>query len=169
MASSWTKCNPDDPSTYPEKGEKVDFVAVGALGNEVNCRGEWTGRVWDDETDGGNVFTPAEVTHWQPLPALPGEELAGDEELAKVLDELESMFRATTPGKWKLWAMDVMADQAGDSDRAKAVPVAKTYYRDENGRMRTNDADWIATTQRNFETVLAAARRALAAKKGPCG
>lgn len=79
-------------------------------------------------------------------------------ELTEDLSELERLFAQTTPGKWKLWAGDVMADQAGDSDVNKAVLVAKTFYTNAEGRHRTNDADWIATAQRNFGELLVAAR-----------
>jgi hypothetical protein len=77
---------------------------------------------------------------------------------AEELDELATLFRNTTPGKWKLLASAVMADQAGDSDVEKAVLVARTYYVNSEGRRRTNDAEWIATAQRRFESLLQAAR-----------
>lgn len=141
MASSWTKCNPEDPSTYPKSGERVDFVGL-VNGKQALCRGAWRPEYacWVDITsdrDGDNIqFGDYEVTHWQPLPALPGEELAVDEDLAKVLDILE----------------------AGLADGSSVFgPMVSTALR-VGARVEPPDA---------ARKLLAAARRALAAKKEP--
>lgn len=128
MASSWRKLDPQDPGTYPESEARVLFVAMGALGDGILCLGEWDAKLerwFDVETDGCSdrlMSDPGEVTHWQPLPALPGEEserpkvetkpcptcglyMCGegrlplaeeqpkDEELSKRLEEAEGLLR----------------------------------------------------------------------------
>lgn len=62
-------------------------------------------------------------------------------------DGLREAASQATPGRWKLWGMSVMADQDGTSNVDTAVHVASTHYRDENGKPRTWDADWIFLTQ----------------------
>jgi hypothetical protein len=59
-------------------------------------------------------------------------------------EELRQAATKATPGPWKVWVMDVYADPVGDSNIDTAVLVAKTVYRDEEGRPRTNDCDFIA-------------------------
>lgn len=61
----------------------------------------------------------------------------------------------TTPGVWKLWGMTVMADEDGTSNVDTAVGVANTLYRDEHGKPRTWDADYIAAMQPSVGLALA--------------
>lgn len=69
----------------------------------------------------------------------------------------------TTPGRWKLWGMDVYADQDGTSNVDTAVRVADTYFRSADGRPRTNDATFIAAAREDVP-VLSAAVLALSAE-----
>ncbi len=68
------------------------------------------------------------------------------------LDELEALLAKSTPGAWKTWALDVMADQAGDSDVSKAVFVAR------GAGPRTFDIDLICAMQQALPSLIAAAR-----------
>jgi hypothetical protein len=52
-----------------------------------------------------------------------------------------------TPGRWKSWGMQALADQDGTSDVDTAVPVASTFSCDEAGRPRTYDLDHIIGMQ----------------------
>jgi hypothetical protein len=77
------------------------------------------------------------------------------------LDELERLLAAATPGKWKLWAADVMADQDGTSNVDTAKHVASTHFTDTEGHPRTNDAQLICALHRNARGLIDAARAAL--------
>lgn len=60
------------------------------------------------------------------------------------LDTLVELANAATPGPWKVWAMEVLADPVGDSNLDTALPVARTT----DGRYdkpRTFNADFVAT------------------------
>ncbi len=79
-------------------------------------------------------------------------------ELLELVQQLEALLSNATPGKWKLWGMSVMADQDGSSDVARAVKVANTFFSDERGCPRTNDASLIAETHNALPMVLSALR-----------
>jgi len=66
---------------------------------------------------------------------------------------------AATPGPWKLWGMSVLADPVGDSNLDTAILVANTAFRDANGRLRTNDADFIAAARTDVPALLAEVER----------
>jgi len=82
---------------------------------------------------------------------------------AEAIEELLRLHGEATPGQWKLWAADVLADQDGSSDREKAKLVARTFFLNDRGQHRTNDAELIATMQRSLPSLLAAASFALKA------
>ena len=75
------------------------------------------------------------------------------------LDALDAARAAATGGVWKLWGMDVLADQDGTSNVDTAVPVAHTSYRDENGKPRTWDADLICEMHAALPDLIADARK----------
>lgn len=52
-----------------------------------------------------------------------------------------------TPGRWKAWGMQALADQDGTSNVDTAVPVASTFCCDEAGHPRTFDLDHIIGLQ----------------------
>lgn len=62
--------------------------------------------------------------------------------LARIAEDKEAARKAT-PGRWKLWAMSVLADQDGTSNVDTAVLVADTYG-GVNGHPRTFNASHIA-------------------------
>ena len=66
------------------------------------------------------------------------------EKLREAAAEMRRIAENATPGRWKLWGMQVMADQDGTSNVKTAAPVANTFHRDEDGKPRTWDADQIA-------------------------
>jgi hypothetical protein len=70
-------------------------------------------------------------------------------------EELEKLLANATPGKWKLWGGQVMADQDGTSNVDTAVPVAQTYA------LRTWDASLMCWIKNNGAEVIAAARAKL--------
>lgn len=77
-----------------------------------------------------------------------------------LLDKIEAQLKVcdrATPGPWKLWANQVRYDKGGDSDVDKSVLIADTYYENEKGQQRTNDAAFIAISR----TALPQALRAL--------
>jgi hypothetical protein len=85
------------------------------------------------------------------------------------LDELDAMARAAreragkaTPGKWKLWGMDVYADQDGSSNVDTAKLVASTYFLDGESRPRTFDATFIAAAREDVSALAAALLEATA-------
>lgn len=54
------------------------------------------------------------------------------------LEEEYEVIRKATPGSWKEWGMQVMADQDGTSNVETAVPVANVTYVTEDGpQLRT--------------------------------
>lgn len=124
-----------------------------------------TGRVPDhgaEETcdcGGGFGVVGTSCAQWchSPQPAQPVD-------VAAVLDRLEELHGKATPGQWKLWGMVVMADQDGTANYDTAVPVAQTYYRDENGKPRTWDALLICEMQRALPALVAAVRGVLDVK-----
>lgn len=68
------------------------------------------------------------------------------------LKELQRIFPNTTPGKWKLWATQIMADQDGTSNVDTAKHVA------DFSAPRTWDADMCCILQRNMPGLLADAQ-----------
>lgn len=92
----------------------------------------------------------------------PGEQAAADLPTpATLLDQLDAAREAATAGRWKLWGMDVMADQDGTSNVDTATPVAHTSYRDENGKPRTFDAHLICDMHAALPLLTAALRAVL--------
>lgn len=79
----------------------------------------------------------------------------------KRLDSLDSMRDKATPGVWKIWGMEVMADQKGTSNVDDAVPVAQTYCRNADGSPRTFDAQFIIEAHREVPVLTSAIRAAL--------
>lgn len=65
-----------------------------------------------------------------------------------VEDLIEAAGRCS-PGVWKTWGMQLLADPVGGSDLDKAVPVAVTYQ-EVDGRPRTGDLEWFRHTQPTF-------------------
>lgn len=59
------------------------------------------------------------------------------------IDEDEADARKATPGHWKLWAMQVLADTGGNNEYSEATPVADTHSVDQPG-LRTFNANHIA-------------------------
>lgn len=55
--------------------------------------------------------------------------------------EDERVAREATPGRWKLWAMEVRADIDGTSNLDTSLPVAQTYH---EAGLRTCNATHIA-------------------------
>lgn len=77
------------------------------------------------------------------------------------LDEAEQRAAKATPGPWKLWSMQVLADLDGTGNVDTAVPVADTFYRDDHWLPRTFDADFIASARTDFPRAVAALRAVL--------
>lgn len=84
------------------------------------------------------------------------------EVLRQAADELDRLYANGTQGAWKLWGMQVLADQDGTSNVDTAVPVASTFCRNEDGKPRTWDATLIAALH-NATPALAEWLRAQAA------
>lgn len=71
------------------------------------------------------------------------------------IDEIKNECRAiiaqaekATPGPWKLWGMSVLHDPTGNGSVTKdCFRVASTGYSDGDGRPRTNDAEFIASSR----------------------
>lgn len=82
------------------------------------------------------------------------------------LDEIEATARKATQGHWKPWGMQVLADQDGTSNVDTARPVCSTYYRNEEGRRRTFDADHIALNDPAAVLAMVAGLRAVVALCG---
>lgn len=82
------------------------------------------------------------------VPAVPNQTRTEAAELLRLLPQI-------TPGVWKVWGMTVMADQDGTGNVDTAVEVARTAMRDEHGKPRTFDADFIAEAQRTIPSLLA--------------
>lgn len=78
--------------------------------------------------------------------------------------DLRALAAKVTPGRWKSWGMSVMADQDGSGNVEYAIPVASTHFRNEEGKPRTFDADWIIATQPDEILALLDERDALAVK-----
>jgi hypothetical protein len=80
------------------------------------------------------------------------------------LDELDRIFAAATPGKWKLWADDVRADLDGSSDVGRSELVARTYSRPDpvTGAGRCYNAVLIAELQRAYPSLSAELRQSRA-------
>jgi len=75
------------------------------------------------------------------------------------LDAIQARADKATPGPWKLWAMSVLADPVGDSNLDTAIPVADTFFRNADGRPRTNDATFIAHARTDVPALLAEVER----------
>lgn len=73
------------------------------------------------------------------------------------LSEIEERIAAATPGVWKLWGMDVLADQDGTSDVDTAVPVATTRMLID-GKPRTFDAELVAHAPTDLAALVKFAR-----------
>lgn len=73
------------------------------------------------------------------------------------LSEIEARLAGATPGVWKLWGMDVLADQDGTSDVDTAVPVATTRMLID-GKPRTFDAELIAHAPTDLTALVKFAR-----------
>lgn len=58
------------------------------------------------------------------------------------LGQWREVVKAATPGRWKVWGMEVRADIDGTSNLDASLPVARTAH--ESG-LRTWNADHIAT------------------------
>lgn len=83
--------------------------------------------------------------------------MSAEERLAEIAGRAD----AATPGVWKLWGMSVMADQDGTSNVDTAVDVARTLYRDDAGKPRTWDAEFIAHARQDVPRLVAALRAVL--------
>lgn len=73
--------------------------------------------------------------------------MAVDEMVAFIiarLDEQEERARRCTPGTWKLWGMSVLADPEGKSIAENCTDVAHTVMVDDEGKLRTFNAQHIA-------------------------
>ena len=75
------------------------------------------------------------------------------------LDVIRARADAATSGPWKLWGMSVLADPVGDSNLDTAIHVADTSYRNAQGKLRTNDADFIARARTDVPDLLAEVER----------
>ncbi len=75
------------------------------------------------------------------------------------LDRLDAVAAAATPGPWKLWGMQVMADPTGTSRLDCAVAVASTHFVDSGGHPRTFDATFIAVAREALPALVAEVRR----------
>lgn len=62
--------------------------------------------------------------------------------LARIAEDEADAGKAT-PGHWKLWAMQVLADTGGNNEYSEATPVADTHSVDQ-GSLRTFNANHIA-------------------------
>lgn len=65
------------------------------------------------------------------------------ERLRSAASLLRDRAEAATPGPWKTWAMDVLADPTGDSNLDTAIPVARGTIPD-GQKPRTHNTDFIA-------------------------
>ena len=74
------------------------------------------------------------------------------------LAQIQARVDKTTPGVWKIWGMQVMADQKGTSVVDDAVPVAQTYLSNDSGKPRTFDAQFIAQAHQDVPALVAAVR-----------
>ncbi|HEY9367020.1 hypothetical protein [Streptomyces sp.] len=63
------------------------------------------------------------------------------EELTAAADRLNELVAKATPGRWKLWGMEVLADIDGTSNVDTALPVARTSH---EAGLRTFNATYIA-------------------------
>lgn len=77
------------------------------------------------------------------------------------LAAIKARADAATPGPWKLWAMSVLADPVGDSNLDSAIPVADTFFRNDQGKPRTFDATFIAHAREDVPAMVAAIERAI--------
>ena len=77
--------------------------------------------------------------------------------LAQIQDRAEK----ATPGVWKIWGMQVMADQKGTSVVDDAVLVAQTYLSNDSGEPRTFDAQFIAQAHQDVPALVAALEEVL--------
>jgi hypothetical protein len=119
---TWTKCDYDDPSTLPPEGMRVDFAGEGWQG-----RGKWDpeqSRWINIETDGQNDYLehrPHEVTHWQPMPELPGAEPKPDPRtrLGRWLAAVQCRTHRQFPpeGRHSTWLVRLVED-AGEEDES---------------------------------------------------
>jgi len=75
------------------------------------------------------------------------------------LDAIRALVDGATPAPWKLWGMGVLADPVGDSNLDTAIPVANTFFRNAQGKPRTNDADFIAAARTDVPDLLAEIER----------
>jgi hypothetical protein len=78
-----------------------------------------------------------------------------NDEQKKLVQSAKDHHAKSTKGDWKTWGMSVMADVDGTSNVDTAITVCGTYYNDENGRPRTNDADFIAHAHNNITALIA--------------
>lgn len=69
------------------------------------------------------------------------------------LEEWLATTNAATPGPWKVWAMDVMADPGGRSNLDDAQLVARTS--DSVRGLNTSNADFMCTARAAMPTLLA--------------
>jgi hypothetical protein len=72
------------------------------------------------------------------------------------LDQIESRAEAATPGPWKTWAMQVLADPVGDSNLDTALLIARTT--DPHRGLRTFNADFIAAARTDVPALVARVR-----------
>lgn len=76
------------------------------------------------------------------------------------LQEIGQRADNATPGPWKVWAMDVLADPVGNSNREDGLHIAITA--DPTRGPRTFNADFIADARTDVPDLLAAVTAALA-------
>jgi hypothetical protein len=72
------------------------------------------------------------------------------------IDEVERIAAAATPGPWKVWAMEVLADPVGDSNLDTALPIARTT--DPHRGLRTFNATFIAAARTYVPALIAEVR-----------
>jgi len=76
------------------------------------------------------------------------------------LSAIAARAEAATPGPWKLWAMEVLADPVGDSNLDDGLLVAHTF-RPEGGPPRTFNAEFIAHARADVPALVAFATAVL--------
>lgn len=81
-----------------------------------------------------------------------------NDDMRKLVDEAEERAKKATPGPWKVWGMQVMADPKGTSNVEDRIPVADTHFVDTGGFARTFDADFIANAKQDVPALCAAVR-----------
>ena len=78
----------------------------------------------------------------------------------ETIAELRRLHAEATPGLWKLWGGDVMADQDGTSNVDQGVFVCRPEPKMVNGHARIFNAALICEMQRALPSLLAAAEMA---------